>query len=105
MGRQGRRRVAARAGGRANALARWVDWEDRILCILFGDGAGAMVLTVGRKAEEREEGPKTISTPGEGTVIPDGSYDLMRMNVQKVYSFATRQVPKVITRRRWTKPG
>ena len=29
----------------ADALSRWVDWEDRNACILFGDGAGAMVLT------------------------------------------------------------
>ena len=28
-----------------DALTRWVDWEDRNSCILFGDGAGAMVLT------------------------------------------------------------
>ncbi|KAL7525669.1 hypothetical protein ACHAXR_003078, partial [Thalassiosira sp. AJA248-18] len=29
----------------ADALTRWVDWEDRKSCILFGDGAGAMVLS------------------------------------------------------------
>eukprot|EP00978_Attheya_sp_CCMP212_P007795 scaffold18147_cov82-Attheya_sp.AAC.1 len=29
----------------ADALSRWVDWEDRDSCILFGDGAGTMVLT------------------------------------------------------------
>lgn len=28
-----------------DALSRWVDWDDRNTCILFGDGAGAMVLT------------------------------------------------------------
>jgi 3-oxoacyl-[acyl-carrier-protein] synthase-3 len=28
-----------------DALTRWVDWDDRNSCILFGDGAGAMVLT------------------------------------------------------------
>ncbi|CAN0489667.1 unnamed protein product, partial [Discosporangium mesarthrocarpum] len=28
----------------ADALSRWVDWEDRNSCILFGDGAGALVL-------------------------------------------------------------
>ena len=31
----------------ADALTRWVDWDDRNSCILFGDGAGAMVLTSG----------------------------------------------------------
>jgi 3-oxoacyl-[acyl-carrier-protein] synthase III len=29
----------------ADALSRWVDWDDRNSCILFGDGAGAMVIT------------------------------------------------------------
>lgn len=29
----------------ADALSRWVDWDNRNVCILFGDGAGAMVLT------------------------------------------------------------
>jgi 3-oxoacyl-[acyl-carrier-protein] synthase III len=29
----------------ADGLSRWVDWDDRNTCILFGDGAGAMVLT------------------------------------------------------------
>jgi 3-oxoacyl-[acyl-carrier-protein] synthase-3 len=29
----------------AEVLSRWVDWEDRGTCILFGDGAGAAVLT------------------------------------------------------------
>ena len=28
----------------ADALSRYVDWDDRNSCILFGDGAGAMVL-------------------------------------------------------------
>ena len=28
-----------------DALSRWVDWDDRNSCILFGDGAGAMVLS------------------------------------------------------------
>ena len=38
----------------ADALSRWVDWEDRNVCILFGDGAGAMVLesTPSDKPEE-----------------------------------------------------
>lgn len=29
----------------ADALSRWVDWDDRNSCILFGDAAGAMVLS------------------------------------------------------------
>ena len=40
--------------------------------------------------------PKKISTPGDGTIVHDGSYDLMTMNGRKVYSFATREVPTVV---------
>ena len=106
----------------ADALTRWVDWDDRNSCILFGDGAGAMVLTSSKSdGGEKKDGfgilgysmhsngggyddlkciyrgePKTITTPGEGTVVHDGSYDLMTMNGRKVYSFATREVPAVL---------
>jgi 3-oxoacyl-[acyl-carrier-protein] synthase-3 len=43
-----------RGGGSTNALvigaetfSRILDWEDRATCVLFGDGAGAVVLTAG----------------------------------------------------------
>ena len=39
----GRMKYAVVVG--ADALSRWVDWDDRNSCILFGDGAGAMVLS------------------------------------------------------------
>mmetsp|Transcript_19283 Transcript_19283/g.30172 ORF Transcript_19283/g.30172 Transcript_19283/m.30172 type:complete len:406 (+) Transcript_19283:210-1427(+) len=108
----------------ADALTRWVDWDDRNSCILFGDGAGAMVLARSDENEGlsgSEDGfgilgyamhsngkgykdlnciykgePKKIATPGEGTVVEDGSYDSMGMNGRKVYSFATREVPTVL---------
>ena len=35
----------------ADALSRWIDWDDRNSCILFGDGAGAMVLTNNGESE------------------------------------------------------
>jgi 3-oxoacyl-[acyl-carrier-protein] synthase III len=28
----------------ADILSRWVDWSDRSTCVLFGDGAGALLL-------------------------------------------------------------
>ncbi len=36
----------------AETFSRILDWEDRATCVLFGDGAGALVLT----AEETESG-------------------------------------------------
>jgi len=50
-----------RGGGSTNALvigaetfSRILDWGDRATCVLFGDGAGAIVLT----AEESDDGPE-----------------------------------------------
>jgi len=104
----------------ADALSRWVDWDDRNACILFGDGAGAMVLTAsaaegggdgvgilgssahsnGLGYEELKCGyvgsERLVATPGEGIVLSKGSYDGMSMNGKEVYKFATREVPKVI---------
>ncbi len=36
----------------AEALSRKTNWEDRTTCVLFGDGAGAVIVT-GSKEEER----------------------------------------------------
>ena len=47
----------------AETLSRIVDWTDRTTCILFGDGAGAVVL-------EASEEPGILSTP----LHADGSY-------------------------------
>jgi len=40
----------------ADALTRWVDWEDRNSCILFGDGAGAMVLSSEGNGDDSSDG-------------------------------------------------
>jgi 3-oxoacyl-[acyl-carrier-protein] synthase-3 len=110
----------------ADALSRWVDWEDRNSCILFGDGAGAMVLTntpdttensitngqclpgiLGYAAHSNGKGyndlkcayegtGQIVATPGEGTTVSKGSYQRMSMNGREVYKFATREVPTVL---------
>uniref|UniRef100_A0A7S1V1Q8 beta-ketoacyl-[acyl-carrier-protein] synthase III n=1 Tax=Grammatophora oceanica TaxID=210454 RepID=A0A7S1V1Q8_9STRA len=100
----------------ADALSRWTDWDDRNTCILFGDGAGAMVLQ--KCSEEGEPGllgfathsdgtgassltlpyaPKarTLATPGKH-VISDAGYGKMYMEGREVYKFATREVPSVL---------
>ncbi|MFL6761777.1 MAG: beta-ketoacyl-ACP synthase III [Sphingomicrobium sp.] len=50
MLRSGNARKALVIG--AETFSRILDWEDRATCVLFGDGAGALVLT----AEETESG-------------------------------------------------
>lgn len=107
----------------ADALSRCVDWEDRNACILFGDGAGAMVVTnqkdedsddedilpglLGYSAHSNGKGypdlnclyngkPVEVSTP-EPITLETAGYDSLAMNGQNVYKFATREVPRVVS--------
>ena len=36
----------------ADAMSRWVNWEDRNTCVLFGDGAGAAVIKAAEAGEQ-----------------------------------------------------
>ena len=53
----------------AETFSRILDWNDRTTCVLFGDGAGAIVL-------EAEEGEGTIADRGVLTshLRSDGRY-------------------------------
>jgi len=98
----------------ADALTRWVDWTDRNTCVLFGDGAGAMVLT---STEATEEGgilgfemhsdgagycnlqlpyQQSDRAVGPEHSVIEGKYTPIGMNGKEVYKFATREVPEVI---------
>jgi 3-oxoacyl-[acyl-carrier-protein] synthase-3 len=46
----------------AETFSRILDWEDRTTCVLFGDGAGALVL----EAEEGERGILSTSLHADG---------------------------------------
>ena len=78
----------------ADALSRLVDWSDRGTCILFGDGAGAIVLT----AEEQEtKACEKIHSDGEKGVsltCEKGTY--LQMDGRAVFQFALSRVPEVI---------
>lgn len=78
----------------ADALSRLVDWHDRGTCILFGDGAGAVVLT----AEEQEtKACEKIHSDGEKGVsltCEKGTY--LQMDGRAVFQFALSRVPEVI---------
>jgi len=43
----------------AETFSRILDWEDRATCVLFGDGAGAVVLSA---QETAEDGPGVLAT-------------------------------------------
>lgn len=88
----------------AEVFSRILDWEDRATCVLFGDGAGAVVL-------EASETPGIIATaahadgayhgilsvPGNvngGKVIGD---PFLRMDGKAVFKFAVRALADVAT--------
>lgn len=54
----------------ADALSRWIDWDDRNVCILFGDGAGAMVMT-NEGGDDEESGILGFSAHSNGKGYPD----------------------------------
>lgn len=44
----------------ADVLSKFTDWSDRATCVLFGDGAGALVLEK-REASSKSKNPKILS--------------------------------------------
>jgi 3-oxoacyl-[acyl-carrier-protein] synthase-3 len=54
----------------ADALSRWVDWDDRNVCILFGDGAGAMVMT-NEGSDDGKAGVLGFAAHSNGKGYPD----------------------------------
>ncbi|WP_317134492.1 beta-ketoacyl-ACP synthase III [Leptolyngbya sp. 7M] len=95
----------------ADVLSRWVDWTDRRTCVLFGDGAGAMVMQAAESDrflgfEIRSDGTRneclTLAfqpQPRElvdGIRVGQGTFQPIQMNGQEVYRFAVKKVPEVI---------
>jgi 3-oxoacyl-[acyl-carrier-protein] synthase-3 len=96
----------------ADILSRWVDWSDRTTCVLFGDGAGAVVMQASSERDRllgfelRSDGSQNqclqlpyCSTPK--TLVNDisvsqGTYQPITMTGKEVYRFAVTQVPEVV---------
>lgn len=73
-------------------LSRIIDWTDRGSCILFGDGAGAVVL----EASEGQYGCISHSDGRLGDALLCDCHSKLKMDGQKVFRFAVKQVPAVI---------
>ncbi|MBE9066601.1 ketoacyl-ACP synthase III [Leptolyngbya cf. ectocarpi LEGE 11479] len=95
----------------ADLLSRWVDWEDRTTCVLFGDGAGAVVMQACDRdrllgSEMRSDGSlngclnlayTAASTPlVDGVTTQKGTFNTITMNGREVYRFAVSRVPEVL---------
>ncbi|AFY75022.1 3-oxoacyl-(acyl-carrier-protein) synthase III [Synechococcus sp. PCC 7502] len=82
----------------ADVLSRWVDWSDRRTCILFGDGAGAVVL---QASEQKYLLGFELRSDGKGNPLLNLShgstgYEHITMNGGEVYRFAVKSVPEVL---------
>lgn len=87
-------------------LSKIVDWSDRSTCVLFGDGAGAVV------AKADESGMLACLQGSDGTradvllcnsrsnnnpyVTTSKDFDYVFMNGQDVFKFAVRKVPECL---------
>lgn len=91
----------------AEVLTRLTDWRDRNTCVLFGDGAGAVII-----GQSEEPGIKDVITGSQGDVdmllycknpaLKDpaknhiSKQDHIHMKGKEVFRFATRVMPKTL---------
>ncbi len=97
----------------ADQLSRWLDWDDRRTCVLFGDGAGAVALqscaaeqdglvAFRMRSDGSRNGCLTLAQVDEhrpllGDLTAQvGGFQPIQMNGQEVYKFAVREVPAVL---------
>ncbi len=89
---------AIRAGAARNAivigsekLSDITDWSDRSTCVLFGDAAGAAVVTAAAEGEEPGIGPVVWgSAPEKGDVLKiEGWQPYIQQEGQTVFRWAT----------------
>lgn len=93
--------LAVRPAGRralvigAEVISRWVDWSDRSTCVLFGDGAGAVLVESAPTPYFSMFGLRPLAEAL--SVQPDAQgKSRVRMDGQAVFRFALRQVPALI---------
>ncbi len=87
--------------------SRFVNWEDRSTCVLFGDGAGAMVIT---RSEDGQDDILYVDMEADGSkgselkiplsgkncplALPNTIKDQhVQMNGKEIYKFAVNTVP------------
>jgi 3-oxoacyl-[acyl-carrier-protein] synthase-3 len=91
----------------AETFSRILDWEDRTTCVLFGDGAGAIVLEAregeGTSADRgvlaaslRSDGRHREKLYVDGGPGSTGTTGHLRMTGKEVFRFAVGQVTDVI---------
>jgi 3-oxoacyl-[acyl-carrier-protein] synthase-3 len=96
-----------------DALSRYLDWDDRTTCVLFGDGAGAMVIEatependalLGFEMGSDGKGAGSLGLRGGCTSVKLGGgheggsayLDKLQMNGKDVFRFATTTASGVL---------
>lgn len=90
----------------AETLSKIMDWSDRSTCVLFGDGAGAVIIHREEKGliafEQGSDGSKGMVLSCKGRenhnlfISNPLIRNFMQMNGREVYKFAVNTVPKSI---------
>jgi 3-oxoacyl-[acyl-carrier-protein] synthase-3 len=92
----------------AETLSRIIDWADRETCVLFGDGAGAVVISgsempggiLSSALGSDGSGGDHLIIPAGGSKLPpsqetiDQGLHYVRMNGREVFRFASRTMDK-----------
>ena len=78
----------------AEKLSKIVDWTDRTTCILFGDGAGAAVVSAGEENEIID-----VHTAADGNyanllITPGGEEKFIKMSGNEVFKIAVQTLTK-----------
>lgn len=90
----------------ADVVSRVIDWSDRSTAVLFGDGAGAVVLEpaagnggiIGFDLGNDPDGTDALNLPAGGSRLPASEETVaagrhyLKMNGREVYKFATRVI-------------
>ncbi|MBM3190362.1 MAG: beta-ketoacyl-ACP synthase 3, partial [Chloroflexi bacterium] len=93
-----------------DTMTRVVDWQDRATCVLFGDGAGAVLLrasegTTGVLATllgSDGSGGDTLIIPAGGSALPTSAETVekrqhyLQMDGRQVFRFATHALPLAV---------
>ncbi|HEX2018824.1 MAG TPA: beta-ketoacyl-ACP synthase III [Aurantimonas sp.] len=88
----------------AETFSRILDWQDRSTCVLFGDGAGAMVLEAVETEEERgvitarlrSDGAHQTKLYVDGGPSTTGTVGKLRMEGREVFKHAVGMITDVI---------
>ncbi len=91
----------------AETFSRILDWEDRTTCVLFGDGAGAIVLEAQDTADQGGRGILTTKLHADGRhnellyvdggVSTTGTVGKLRMKGREVFRHAVTNLAAVMT--------